>query len=56
MDDRLEATLNLLASDAEEDQDGLEWEPHERLVAVGLAATIRFNGSSRTAKGIAWTP
>jgi heavy metal sensor kinase len=35
MDDRLEATLNLLASDAEEDQDGLEWEPHERLVAVG---------------------
>ena len=34
-DDRLEATLNLLASDAEEDQDGLEWEPHERLVAVG---------------------
>jgi heavy metal sensor kinase len=35
MDDRLEATINLLASDAEEDQDGLEWEPHERLVAVG---------------------
>jgi two-component system, OmpR family, sensor kinase len=35
MDDRLEATLNLLASDAEEDQDGLEWEPHERLIAVG---------------------
>jgi two-component system OmpR family sensor kinase len=35
MDDRLEATLNLLASEAEEDQDGLEWEPHERLVAVG---------------------
>ena len=35
MDDRLEATLNLLASDAEEDQGGLEWEPHERLIAVG---------------------
>ena len=35
MDDRLETTLNLLTSDAEEDQDGLEWEPHERLVAVG---------------------
>ncbi|HBI41284.1 MAG TPA: histidine kinase [Planctomycetales bacterium] len=35
MEDRLESTLNLLASDAEEDQDGLEWEPHERLIAVG---------------------
>ena len=35
MNDRLEATLNLLASDAEEDRDGLEWEPHEHLVAVG---------------------
>jgi heavy metal sensor kinase len=35
LDDHLEATLNLLASDAEEDQDGLEWEPHEHLIAVG---------------------
>jgi heavy metal sensor kinase len=44
VDERLEATLTILAAAAEFDQGLLEWEPHERLLAVGTGdgAPIRW--------------